>query len=83
MARRSGSGTDDADGAGAIRVYSAGGMGAEAAPGYVYLTPRTFLENIRAGKNAVKWTKLSYHDFVDNHMRTRHWRLQVERVVLA
>ena len=24
---------------------------------------------IREGKNAVKWTKLSYHDFVDNHVR--------------
>ena len=26
---------------------------------------------IREGKNAVKWTKLSCHDFMDNHVRFR------------
>ena len=24
---------------------------------------------IKGGKNAVKWTRLSCHDFVDNHVR--------------
>ncbi len=26
-------------------------------------------QSIREGKNAVKWTRLSCHDFVDNHVR--------------
>ena len=30
---------------------------------------------IREGKNAVKWTKLSCHDFVDNHVRLQLFTL--------
>ena len=30
---------------------------------------------IREGKNAVKWTKLSCHDFVDNHARLQLFAL--------
>ena len=32
-------------------------------------------QSIREGKNAVKWTKLSCHDFVDNHVRLQLFAL--------
>ena len=50
-------------------------MGGEAAGQSTSMTPRTFLGNIRAGKNAVKWTNRSYRDFEDNHVRLQLFAL--------